>query len=213
MQMIAVVALGLVFTMFGSTAVVLGQEQQTFEAPTYTVGDTWEFVRRDYASFTVTVVEVKENGLVMTSTSRPGILFYADRHGTITKIEGEPGKVAPIAFLANGWKWLSFPLHVGKKWSFDAQGSNAHFTIDITVKKLTTVRTKGGTFEALQIDACWRNNDNRWSDCGYRYWYSPAAKYIVKRETPGGWTAALSDSDHELVSHILGGAMRVTEQR
>ena len=178
---------------------------QSIETPKNSVGDTWEYVRRDRATYTMTIVEASESGSVATVTSWPELRFHFDHDGTITKIEGEPSKVAPIAFFANSWKWLSFPLHVGKKWSFQAHGANAPFTVDVTVKKQTTVKTQAGTFEALQIDTCWRNHSNNWSDCGYQYWYAPSVKRIVKRETPNTWTSSLTNSDHELVSYTLAG--------
>jgi hypothetical protein len=206
MRKIDVVAVSLAFILIGLTAAVLTAQEQTFEAPKSTVGDRWEFVRRDRATYTMTIVEVSETGSVATATLWPDLRFHADHNGTTTKVEGDPSKITPvIASFANGWQWLQFPLHVGKKWSFDVQGSTAHFTVDVKVKKLTTVKTKAGTFEALHIDTCWRNNDSRWSDCGYQYWYAPSVKRIVKRETPNTWTSSLTDSDYQLVSYTLAG--------
>lgn len=201
-----VVAIGIVLVVIGQTASVLGEEQRSFEAPKRVVGETWEFVRRDKATSTQTVVEVSDNGTVQTNTRQPGLRFHSDNNLTLTKIEGDPSQITPqLAASANGWKWLQFPLSVGKKWSFDVQGSTAHFTVDVQVKKLTTVKTKAGTFEALHLDTCWRNNDSRWSDCGYQYWYAPAVKRIVKRDTPNSWTSSLTDSDYQLVSYTLAG--------
>lgn len=193
----------LAILMIGSGA-VLAAEPQTFEAPTHAVGDEW--VRKaPSGTYTVAIVKVADNGGVATISKWPGVRFHYDRHHTITKVEGEPTKVAPIAFLANGWQLLQFPLYVGKKWTYSVQGSTAHFTIDVKVKKLTKVKTKAGKFEALLIDTCWTNNNSGWSDCGQRYWYAPAVKNFVRRDTPSNWASSLVDNDYKLISYKLVG--------
>jgi hypothetical protein len=156
-------------------------------------------------TYTITVVEVGEGTHVTTNSRRPGIRFHADANGTTVKIEGEPAQVAPIAFLANGYRWLQFPLHVDKKWTFQVQGSTAPFTIDVKAGKFTEVKTKAGTFEAVILDMCWTNESSRWNDCGQRWWYSPQVKRFVKRSTPSNWARSLVEGDYELVDYKLVG--------
>jgi hypothetical protein len=201
-QVYIVIALATIIV--GYITGVGAQAPQSFEAPTYSVGDQWTYkgMREPY---TITIVEVSGDIRIWTSSRRPGVRYHSNSNGTTVKIEGEPAQVAPVAFLANGWRWLDFPLFVGKKWTFQTQDQTNSFTIDVKVEKLTDIKTKAGTFEALLLDTCWTIESSRWRDCGHRYWYAPQVKQFVKRTTPSNWARSLIERDYELVDYKLAG--------
>jgi len=185
-----VVAIGIVLVVIAlaTPAIVVAEERHMFERPTYAVGDTWEYKNGKGEISTRKVIEVSETGFVAITKNNRRLEYDRDGNRVDT-----------------GARRLAFPLHVGKKWQYDSQSSQGFATtIDIHVKKLTTITTKAGTFEALLIESCWTRKDNSRGDCGQKFWYAPKVKRIVKRESPRNWTFAL-DNDFELVSYTLAG--------
>jgi len=85
-----------------------------------------------------------------------------------------------------------------KKFSYRVNGTVATFSIDVEVVKWETIKVPAGTFKALRIESCWRNESSGWYDCGMTHWYSPEAKTFIKRQTPSSWTPVLRNSDFEL---------------
>ena len=143
----------------------------------------------DAREFTVT--EVSEKGVTM---SDEGQLVSYDKDGN--RIEGPSG--------GPGAKWLSFPIQVGKAWSFEFQAGSNIYTIEAKVAKITTVKTKAGTFEAAQIESCWNRKGGKFYECGFKIWYAPAVKRIVKREAPNAWASGRWANDNfELLSYKL----------
>ncbi len=204
MQKMIIATMSLVFVMIGQTAsAVFAQEQQVFERPTYVVGDTWEYVNRNGETRTFKIIEVSEAGFVSIQSDKDGEKRVAfDRDGN---------RIDP------GWRYLPFPLHVGKKWKFEVvpterNPSGSTLVIDARVTKLTTVKTKGGTFDALVIESCWNRKDNpSIQGCGPTFWYAPKVKHMVKRESTGAGAPGYY-TDYELVSFTPAG-QQITAQK
>lgn len=199
------VAVNFFFTvMFGFSGVAFTEDLQ-IEAPVYTAGDFWVYEQANKIKYTILVIETRENSTVVESSTRPGVRLELDRNLTII---GVAGPQAELLSSLKGWQMLNFPLFVGKKWKYTAQGNDgfgnpAMQTVEVKVKKLTTVTTPAGTFDALIIDTCWRNNNDGWTGCGVRFWYAPQVGRIIKRETPSDWPAQVRNKDFELISYEL----------
>lgn len=167
------------------------------EAPTFSVGDSWEYQRADGSRDTIRVVELlPDGGSVTVRDSEPKTRFVRDKHLVNRRIEGEFSG-DPRRYL--GWKFIDFPMVPGKKLSYSIQGSVAPFAMEVRGVKWEKVTVPAGSFEAIKIDACYNNMTSRWYGCGQTYWYSPQAKAFIKRRTPGGWAQALLATDYELV--------------
>lgn len=183
-------------------ALVAAGQARTVDGPEFRAGDTWAYKRTDGGEYSIRVTEVGPAGSVTDSTRHPGATFYRDIHGTITKIEGALSEGSPKAVI--GWKFLDFPLTLGKKFKYQVDGAVAPFAIEVKIEKWEKVSVAAGAFEALRIDACYFNETSRWYGCGLQFWYAPEVKGFIKRRTPGNWTRSLLDSDFDLVKFTAG---------
>lgn len=165
-------------------------------APTFTVGDNWEF-KAPFGKYNMAVVDVAGNENTITIGYEPKAKFIRDKNLAIQTVEGELTKDARI-FI--GWKFLDFPMHPGKKFSYRVEGTVATFSIDVEAVRWENIKVPAGKFRTLRIETCWRNESSGWYDCGMTYWYSPEAKNIIKRQTPIGWAQILRYTDFELNS-------------
>jgi len=179
-------------------AALLAQENPPVPSPTMKVGDFLEFKQRSGARSRTEIVELLPNGLHAQSRDRfPGVRFIRDDNLTTIRIDGDfKGDAGGIV----GWAFLNFPMHVGKRYSFNVVGAERiPFSVDMHVAALEDLRTEAGNLRSFRLDSCWKNNTSGQRDCGMTYWYAPTAKAIVKRETPVGWPKFLRDGDFEIV--------------
>jgi hypothetical protein len=166
---------------------------QPADSPAYSVGDTWSWS----TGFVRTVVKVDGDVTIMKGYPNcPSCLVYFDKSLNIMKIEQEEGKAADLAAigfvpLGKDWKNYEFPLEVGKKWNFSADGlfrnNVVHYYGVITVQAQEDVTTKAGTFKAFKIqqDMTTKALDS-WGRGGSwtnMVWFAPAAKAVVKFTT------------------------------
>jgi hypothetical protein len=170
---------------------VLGQKA---ERPSVKVGDRWLFETRVGAagvkssnrewvvkSVTPTRIEGTENGqpLVMTLD--------------LNNIESPHRKDSDL-------RLLSFPLAVGKKWSFTDDYVQVMLEIPSSAKCSAAVvgyekvRVPAGEFDAFKLDAkCSWVTEGATGETTYKYWYARAARAVVKtegRDTSLGLTTA-----------------------
>lgn len=165
-------------------------------APNFTVGDSWKY-RNRFGEYRFTVTEVLPGGKnVVSNTNFPGAAMHRDSNLTVETVEGD---VPFDPRVVVGWKFIQFPVKPGDKFSYEVEGSQAKFFVDVKIKGVEEVRVPAGTFRALRIDSCWRNLTSGWYDCGMTHWYSPDTKAFIKRRTPSHWVRALVDTDYELV--------------
>jgi hypothetical protein len=169
---------GLALAVLGSPALA-----QKADRPSVKVGDRWLFETRLGAagvkssnrewvvkSVTPTRIEGTENGqpLVMTPD--------------LNNIESPRRKDSDM-------RLLSFPLAVGKKWSFTDDvvwaliGMQSRAKCSAAVVGYEKVRVPAGEFEAFRLDAkCSRVTEGATGETTYKYWYAPAARAVIKME-------------------------------
>jgi hypothetical protein len=165
-------------------AVFAGQSfAQKADRPAVKVGDRWTFEARVQpsgarqpshtwmiSSVTPARIEGTDNGRRLVLTPELNVLQSADKqHGNE--------------------RLLSFPLEVGKQWSFtDKFGllgfqMSARDTVSVEVVAHEKVRVPAGEFEAFRLEAKGtRATPSYTGEIGWTYWYAPAARAIVKSE-------------------------------
>lgn len=190
--MVLSATLSVLAIVYGQTT--LADEIELVNAPKFTVGDTWEY-KTLFGGYTSDVAGTNGETTIITLSYEPKARFYLNQHLVIQKAEGDITRDQRI-FI--GWKYLDFPMAPKKKFSYRVNGTVATFSIDVEVVKWETVKVPAGTFKALRIESCWRNESSGWYDCGMTHWYSPEAKAFIKRQTPSSWTPVLRNSDFEL---------------
>ena len=189
--------------LLGVFALGVAQAQETLtrtERPEVKPGDQWKYELRDKR----TGAKVRDTVVAVTAVSAT----------QIESIENGVAKVATrdLVVLKNsrleydvGYRWLSFPLEVGKAWDFKTQwkrldGTGAGSTqMDVVVKGVEKVTTKAGEFNATRLEAKGYMNAGSGSYYNGRvvatYWYAPAAREIVKFE----WQDKLDSTVTELI--------------
>jgi hypothetical protein len=109
----------------------------------------------------------------------------------------------------NGYRWLAFPLEVGKKWDFKTEWkrkdvqATGRTSMSVEVMGLEKVKVKAGEFDAIRVEAKgYLNADMAPRYTGRMsatYWYAPAARAIVKLE----WTDKLDQTVSEVTDFAL----------
>lgn len=165
-------------------AVFAGQSvAQKADRPAVKVGDRWTFeahaqpsgVRQPshtwvIGSVTPARIEGTDNGRPLVLTPELNILQSADKQHADQRL-------------------LSFPLAIGKHWSFtDHFGllgfqTSARDTVSVEVIAHEEVRVPAGEFEAFRLEAKGtRVTPSYTGEIRWTYWYAPAARAIVKAE-------------------------------
>jgi hypothetical protein len=173
-------------------------QDEIVAAPSVKAGEYLEFKLRSGVRTRTEIVEILPDGTHAQSRDRfPGARFIRDGQLTTIRIEGNfSGDASGMV----GWALLNFPLHVGKRYSFDVVAAGQiPLTIEMHVAAQEDVRIDSGTLRALRLESCWKDNRSGRRSCGLTYWYAPAAKGLVKRESPRGFPAGLYESDFEVV--------------
>lgn len=158
---------------------------QQAERPGIKAGDRWEFVRTYgtpsttpnltwvIKSVTATEISGTENGEPLLLTPELGILD------------------SPLNQQSNP-NALSFPLEVGKRWSFTTdwllklKGSKGKMDVDVDVVAYERVVVTAGEFDAFKLESKGRLSGTSPINSQYNavitttYWYAPAARAIVK---------------------------------
>ena len=180
------------------------------EAPTYSVGDEWRMT-----SGPIRIVAV-DNGLVVRELPEnkdcPGCRYHYDSQNVLVKVVKADGTEMKHPLI--GFPFLSFPLSVGKEWTYDAtffnEASNVTIPLRHTFRVLgyETVETKAGPMKAFKISHARTRLNLKFSgdrpDWGIAtYWYSPEAKAIVKRQVVSTGAVRNFGNDFDLVSVSL----------
>lgn len=185
----------------GSAAGVNGQSPSPItDRPAYRVGDAWTFTIANNdepkRSFSRTVILVTEDGTATAKNETESVSVYdpavpvgatyfrysesaPDHRGAFIRED----KVNPPPF--------TFPLQVGKKWSFKPPaykfaGDTVEDEYDAEVRSYEKVHVPAGDFDAykIQFDGWWNNRS--WAlaqgAAGRKtmeVWYAPAAKRVI----------------------------------
>jgi hypothetical protein len=177
----AAIVLGLIT--LGGTA--QAQDKVT-ERPNVKVGDRWVFVRSTSGAkleYTWVVTSVSPAGIEGTENGKP-LTLTPD----LNIIESPQQKNSDK-------KGLSFPLEVGKQWSYDNDyllndmtfGTlQGHLKASVAVLGYEKVRVPGGEFDAfkLELQCKWVSPQAPGpGECDSTYWYAPAVRAVVKQVT------------------------------
>jgi hypothetical protein len=172
------------------------------DSPAYVVGDEWRYsdgaVRWFYR-----VTGYQDLLLITESNGDPfcgGCRYFRDGHWTVVRILSADGRDTSAAGVSSAWysgvgyKYLDFPMHVGKEWSFEAlalsaSGVTALYFNRMRVEGYEKVSVKAGTFNAFRIAHYQENrrvNPPRMLHASH--WWSPEARAFVKRVSHStGW--------------------------
>ena len=135
---------------------------QSFDAPTYSVGDTW-ILKEGSGSRQVKVLKVADEGMtemVGFLAQCPTCIVQLDQSLTIVGVldgGGKPADPTQIGFVPMGssWRLYSFPLEPKKRWDFSAnaflRGRYENYEFSNRVDRLEEVKTSAGTFKAYRI--------------------------------------------------------------
>ncbi len=150
--------------------------------PDLKVGDKWKVERRDAFNKLMFSEET-----IVTSVSPTTVEI---------SINGSPGRMKPDLTLLDGprglndpgYQFLSFPIEVGKKWSFKTKwlikSNNATGTaqFDVEVKGMESVKVPAGEFQAYKLESSGYVNPSSGGSFGgtATYWYAPKAKTVVR---------------------------------
>ena len=154
---------------------------QKADRPNVKVGDQWRFVMSPSTSPNLAwvVSSITPAGIVGTENGKP-LLLSPD----LNVLE------SPRRTDSNR-KLLSFPLEVGKAWSYESEyllkdtGVKGRGDYSVTVLLYEKVRVPAGEFDAFKLES--RGSFSGMSRAGpvsgltsAMYWYAPAARAIVK---------------------------------
>lgn len=187
---------------------------QSFDAPTYAVGDTWT-LKEGSGTREIKVLTVGDGGVEMRGylSQCPTCIVQLDRSLCVTAVldgGGKPADPTQIGFVPMGsaWRLYDFPLELKKQWDFSAsaflRGRYENYELSNRVDRLEEVKTLAGTFKAYRIvrdvtlkggQAQMRVRDSKWQTT---VWFAPDVKFVVK-STSTNPTAR----DTELLSYTV----------
>ena len=158
---------------------------QRADLPDIKVGDRWKF-----AVYYTVPSTVPNRSWVITSVSPTTIEGTED--GEPLTLTRELNVVSSPRSTESNPRALSFPLEVGKRWSFDSdwvfkpKRSAGSVTVDVSVVGHEKITVQAGRFDAFKLTATGRLrgtspiNSQYAGETTETYWYAPAARAIVK---------------------------------
>jgi hypothetical protein len=182
--------------------------KKSCEAPIWNIGDRWTYKRVTGDVWSHKVADSKENVFILDTPGTPGapnikayaydkktlnMVFKIDKDGRRVESENEAFK-----------NLYNFPLVVGKKWTYKTPWKNYYLQNDFQIEGIEEVETAAGKFMTYKI--YYKQSVSSGSAAGWvRYWYSPEAKFWVKREFEKStiWDSQSWAKDTELISYSL----------
>jgi hypothetical protein len=168
------------------------------DVPTLKVGDRWKYERNDRrtgakeAEFTRTIATVTAARIEGTDNDAKLVL-----NPDLSAVENGSGTYSGDS------RYVSFPMEVGKKWSFKynfvnkTNAGQSRWQLDATVVGYEKVKVPAGEFDAFKIEykGYWNNDRiNRNGRITQTSWFAPAARATVKTEyddTYSNWVQQL----------------------
>lgn len=155
------------------------------EPSAFTSGETWEWRQVDIRT------KMEERRLTRTVADVDGVLqftFSGDSNQPIAKYLVHSG------YEVSSEPWRSWPLEIGKKWTFKADwkradGMTGTTKQDVEVLAYEEVTVPAGKFMAYKIEHRGFYNNSR----GYNgrqndtFWYSPEARADVRHDRDDGY--------------------------
>ena len=168
----------LVVTLLASLLISSITSAQVAERPTLQLGEWWELSIRtnnvEHGPF------IQLDGEYRFEVVQDGIKCLYKDGGKWTDNCGEAKEIVLETLLGTGnYKYLDFPLSVGKRWKYSGWYSAGVSVITQT----ETITVAGNTLPAYRIkrEGEWRSRRGRHSGpVDVLYWYAPACKCIPK---------------------------------
>lgn len=162
-----------------------GAFAQRAEAPQVRAGDRWQF-----SVYYTSPSEATPRTWTIESVSADGISAKED--GEPLHLTRELNVIDSPRGRESNPRALSFPLEVGKRWEyasdwlFKAKGSKGRIDAAVRVVAYERVTVPAGEFEAFRLESRERLsgtspvNSQYGGEITRTYWYSPAARMLVK---------------------------------
>jgi len=182
--------------------------QEKCEPPTWKVGESWKWKPESSDNLlTGEVLDATGDEFVLRQSD--GTYIYDKKTlNQIYTIEGTKKRKTEERLR----KMLNFPLFVGKKWTDmidyvgKRQGMRVTYLIEYRVEGLEDVTTPVGTFKSFRIFAKALFLGGRGDPSTFVVWYSPEAKFWVKRESrkeTGVWGPFASVDNAVLIEYSI----------
>lgn len=160
-----------------------------YQAPAWTVGDSFHFVSGDWMDIQLRVIEITDERITLQE-EEVGLLQY------MTPSLGDlgqelPGEPSVTRVNAPADPILHFPLWVGKRWTADvdkkAPGEDAMpLRVEYHCDAAEIIETPLGQLDCLRV---WRtarvDRDGEFRTRTTVYWYSPEIGWMVRRLDDG----------------------------
>jgi hypothetical protein len=176
----------------------LAQPEGREGRPGVRIGDRWRFEHRDprtgikEAEYEQTIIAVSEARIEGTEG------------GNRVLWTPEMNEIDTPRYRFGGARFLSFPLEVGKRWTFSTDYDNrmrqskGSASFDVIVVGYEKVTVPAGSFDAFKIEAKGNYRNEYVSGWVRRtYWFAPSARNIVKIDSEDNgrnrWTSQLTD--------------------
>jgi hypothetical protein len=165
---------------------------EKIDAPILNVGDYWVYETSTKGKSRIRVLDITREGFLLNNAVFDQVTFnenYRIENGKKVKNENLHRRI------------FDFPLYVGKKWK-DAPliNSNAKLLdqrmviVEFQVKGIEDIINAAGTFKSFLIFA--KLSDPGRGNSWMKFWYSPKAKFWVRREYEKSnfWSRGVTDA-------------------
>jgi len=179
----------------------IGYGQDKVGVPIWNVGDKWKLTE----DVTILVANVDESSYAVKYLIPGGESILIFEKSSLNRLY-VMDKDKRLPYEGNNKRLFNFPLEIGKSWKdkFISKGAIKEYTYLETFTPLgwEDIVVQAGKFKTIKIEYKQSNADDPSKEGKLWYWYSPDAKYMIKRqhEKSRYWDAAY---DWELTSFEL----------
>jgi hypothetical protein len=195
--------------LLGQAALLGTASAQEAERPAVMAGDRWSFV----VYYAVPATAPNRHWVVTNVTPQA---IEATEDGQPLRLSPDLNVLESPTRRESNTRGLQFPLSVGKQWTYETEThfkdnqSTARTVALVRVVAHEAVRVIAGQFDAFKLEASGTFTGRSKGGPGLlsgefksTYWYSPAAKAIVRSEM---WSTYRGAATTELVEVKLGGS-------
>lgn len=199
----------LAWALLGQAVLVGTAAAQQAERPVVTAGDRWSFV----VYYGIPATEPNRHWVVTAVTPEA---IEATEDGQPLRLSPDLNVIESPTRRESNTLALKFPLSVGKAWTYETDTlfkdnqSTARTTARVRVVAHESVRVVAGQFDAFRLEAGGTFTGRSRGGPGHlsgefkwTYWYSPAARAIVKSEM---WSTYRGTVNVELARVQSGGS-------
>jgi hypothetical protein len=173
------------------------------DAPVWKVGNKWYFRNPGRGNTWVyEVIEVKKDVYILIIAGRKDLLAFDKK--TLNVVYSIDTDKKETKITNDPFRFLNFPLFVGKKWVVNTKEGSSSFSGEFKVEGAEEVQTPAGRFMAFRIQLKQTNLSSKRTGW-IRYWYSPEVGQRVKQEVEksGYWSRIARIVDFEITGYEL----------